>query len=301
MPNPQSDQQEITGAYSDAPQFDITPAMQQQMLRRAQQALASGDANGAMRALPPDYTLDQDSGQIREKTFWEQHGDTIKFMGQAGASFASPWLAGLAGGASAPTLEATMNAEQAAVPGLAATAAPAAAAAATKGSGVMGAVRGALGVGGGAKTGIAGTIEKYAVPAVSGVFNSLAANKRNQDSLQLQESTLDPYRGVMHQAQDVGKLDRMATGNFAASPTAITGRYAHSYQPNSPWLPSDTVRNVAAQAENQVASGTGAELGQPLPRVNAATNDPAMTALLAKLKAKAVPGRGTDPNSPWLA
>lgn len=146
-------------------------------------------------------------------------------------------------------------------------------------------------------TGVSGLLDKYALPAISGVFNNLAANRRNQDVLQQRESELDPYRGQMHQASDVARLDQMATGDFRATPTEITGRYAHSYEPNSPWLPSDTVRNVAAQGEMQVANGQGAELGDPLPRVRYAGQTPAALLAAAARKRRLVPD---DENSPWL-
>lgn len=219
--------------------------------------------------------------------------------GDAGDAAAEAALAGESAGAGSGAAAGAESALSATAAGFEPVAGETAASAAPSASnGFMGGVKTALGMGG-SKGNAPSLLERYAVPAISGVFNSLAANKRSQDALQLQESTLDPYRGQMHQAADVGRLDQMATGNFKASPTSITGRYAHSYEPDSPWLPSDTARGVAAAAEDQVARGQGAELGQPLPRVNYSGGS--MAAMLAALKKKnAAPAPG-DPNSPWLS
>lgn len=246
-----------------------------------------------------------DDGQLEQDTnigtLWRDLAMTV------GGAYAAPWLAGAFGASAAPTLEATMNAEQAAggsIPAMfGATAADTVSSAAPRAgffSRLGQAALGSRGGGGASSGGGKGLLEKYALPAVSGVFNNLAANKRNQDALQQRESELDPYRGQMHQASDVARLDQMATGDFRASPTAITGRYAHSYQPTTPWLPSDTVRNVAAQGEDQVARGQGATLGQPLPRVRFAGQSPAAL-LAAAARRRQLAGAVDDSNSPWLA
>lgn len=205
---------------------------------------------------------------------------------------ASPWLA-----AAAPAVGETAAASIPAEFGM--NAVDTVASPAAKSGGFFSRAAGLLRPGGaGSKnSGTEGLLEKYGLPAVSGVFNNLAANRRNQDVLQQRESELDPYRGQMHQASDVARLDQMATGDFRATPTEITGRYAHSYEPNSPWLPSDTVRNVAAQGEMQVANGQGAELGDPLPRVRYAGQTPAALLAAAARKRRLVPD---DENSPWL-
>lgn len=106
------DYQQSADRPQDSTGVTITPAMAQAMLARAHDYLSQGNAQLARAALPPGYTLDPDSGQIREKTWWEEHGDTVKFVGLAGASLAAPFVGSAlgAGGGAADTLESAMNA-----------------------------------------------------------------------------------------------------------------------------------------------------------------------------------------------
>lgn len=93
---------DVVGQYdasnADTPSINITPAMQQQMLARANALIAKGDYASAGKALPPDYTIDGKSGQVRPKTWWERNGETTKFLLGAAASLAGGYyLQGLQG------------------------------------------------------------------------------------------------------------------------------------------------------------------------------------------------------------
>lgn len=161
----------------------------------------------------------------------------------------------------------------------------------------------------GSKTASSGLFErlasKYGVDVAKGVVGGLFSNAQNNKRLNLENSMSDPYRGQLFQSRDVAKLDQMANGNFTASPTSIEGRYAHSYQPEPAWTPSDTVRQVASANEASVAGGGQYHLGDDnLPAAN--VKMPATTLLRAALLARqlgSAPMLGTPDaaQSPWLA
>jgi hypothetical protein len=73
-------------------QFNMTPAIEQSMLGRAQTYLSQGDVTTAAKALPPDYTIDAKTGQIRPQTWWERNGETTKFLLTAAAGLGGAYF-----------------------------------------------------------------------------------------------------------------------------------------------------------------------------------------------------------------
>lgn len=100
---------------------------------------------------------------------------------------------------------------------------------------------------------------RYGAPAAEGAINSYLSSKNDRENSQrstaLAESNLDPYRGFMHQASDVGRLDRLATADYGASDTTVPGRYGGTVKAAPGWTPSQMVRDVAGQARDRVARG----------------------------------------------
>lgn len=145
-----------------------------------------------------------------------------------------------------------------------------------------------------------------------------AAEARNQQTA-LAESNLDPFRGYMAQARDVGKLDMQAEGDFSSSPVQTDAKYGKglNVQPEQFYTPSTMMRTVARGARANVAAGNTAptmtdpaNYGQvPVYHAGAepdpaAAVDPAgspATALLAALRKKGIVTDETNPTSPWLA
>lgn len=74
-------------------------------LFNAREAQARGNAHDASASLPADYAIDPETGQIREKTFWENHGDTIGFLGDAAMAFAGGGAFGNLGGLASTAAE----------------------------------------------------------------------------------------------------------------------------------------------------------------------------------------------------
>lgn len=72
-------------------------ATDEEMLGNARAAQQRGDPN-AFRLLPHGWRQDPETGQFRENTFWEDHGDTIQFLAGMGIDFASAGLFGGLGG-----------------------------------------------------------------------------------------------------------------------------------------------------------------------------------------------------------
>lgn len=115
---------------------------------------------------------------------------------------------------------------------------------------------------------------KYGLPAAAGAGKALLDQRNTSNELDLRkqqlaqqkygtqvnaaidQSKLDPFRGVMSQAKDVGRLERMATPPQALGPGAGSpyAGYRGSFQP---FTPSDTYRSSVQNAQSAVASGRG--------------------------------------------
>lgn len=194
---------------------------------------------------------------------------------------------------------------------------------------------------GGGSSDIFGKLLKYGLPAIAGAIKGGQQNSQAQQQLQLlrdklaedtaarkqtgalDESKLDPFRGYMAQARDVGKLDLQAEGNFASSPVQADAKYGAglNLQPEQFYTPSATMRGVARGARDAVARGDKvptmtdpANYGK-MPVVNYAGDPNASaapagapaggpaTAILTALRAKGLVADDDQQNqpSPWLA
>lgn len=180
--------------------------------------------------------------------------------------------------------------------------------------------------------GVGALVDKYGYSAISSGIKGYLGQKNENAQLEAQqrgrdqataltESQLDPFRGYMKQAGDVGKLDMMAEGNFSSSPVQADAKYGRglNVQPEQFYNPSAIMRATARGNRDAVAAGKTvptmtdpANYGKmPVGQYSAAPTTPAptagtdpsnspATALLAALRAK---GLVTDDNqtSPWLA
>lgn len=85
--------------------------------------------------------------------------------------------------------------------------------------------------------------------------DSLAATRQK---VALEETTLDPFRGAMHQVNDAQHLEHTAAGPQTYRPAGNT-RYSRYYNPgNEPPPISDELRSGALNARAAVLSGRGA-------------------------------------------
>jgi hypothetical protein len=126
----------------------LSPAMIREMLARSTRNLELAKAatdpaeraryfHDAIAGLPPDSRYDPETGQIRDKTWWERHGETVINLA---AGFGGVVAAGLIlGPANAATLQAATSSTPGLAPGLIDTALPttAPASAAVGGSGTL--------------------------------------------------------------------------------------------------------------------------------------------------------------------
>lgn len=314
-----ADEQAYATADRDQDSSPMSGAQLQQWVTAAQDALDNGEdptlsaeqarAAGQSYALglPPGYMVD-DNGQVVEKGWWDTWGKEAT-LGMASTA-AGGWLAGLSAPASGGTLESMMNAEQAArgsLPEAFGTAAVDTVNSAAPAGGMWSRL-GRLAVGGGgggSKAGGGGggsLLQRFGLPSISGVFNSVLQNRRANDQLDLErekldleKSQIDQNRPLMDQARDVSLLDRMANQNFTAPPTQVTGRYAHTVAPAAAWTPSDLTRQVASTNVGRLLKaapdGTGGPMSPGL--------DPATVQRL--LKQRSVVPPVDDAENPWLA
>lgn len=113
----------------------------------------------------------------------------------------------------------------------------------------------------GSAGGLTSTLLRYAAPAVAGFAENYVNQKnetnRTNQAISLKETELDPFRGVMHQAADVAKLERQANGPTYMTPPS-SSPYAQFINPaNRPPALSDTMVNTTRNAQDHVAHGTG--------------------------------------------
>lgn len=109
---------------------------------------------------------------------------------------------------------------------------------------------------------------RYGAPVVGGAINNVLQNRQaaaNREAQQresnqrtaVQESMLDPFRGVMSQASDINRLEHLANGPQIYRPS-MNSRYARYYNPaNEPPPLSDTARSSYVNARDMVARGEG--------------------------------------------
>lgn len=106
-----------------------------------------------------------------------------------------------------------------------------------------------------------GAVGKYAAPigagALQGYLSNRQANKSDQSHMALAESQLDPFRGYMHQAQDLSRLDLMDQDYTppATQPDAKYGAGLNLAAPQS-YGPSATTRAVLRSARDRIAGGS---------------------------------------------
>jgi hypothetical protein len=140
----------------------------------------------------------------------------------------------------------------------------------------------------------------YGPALVSGALQGYLSNKSNKRNAQLEESTLDPYRGVRQQAKTANQLDFMANYDFASKPTTIAGRYGAAAGPAESgftWNPSPETRGTAAAGLALVRGGQGRNPSVTgIPNTAPVANAPAYTPpwLLARRRQQASA-------NPWLS
>lgn len=108
-------------------------------------------------------------------------------------------------------------------------------------------------------------LSKYLIPgaadAVDAIINQKNADANRAQQLEieqmrtaLEQSKLDPNRGTMFQANDVGRLERMATPPPSYGPAA-GNPYSAYVTPRPPPALSSTYLNTVHNAQSRVASG----------------------------------------------
>lgn len=150
---------------------------------------------------------------------------------------------------------------------------------------------------------------KYGAPTGASAIKSLMDNRNagkdrelQKQRMALEESTLDPFRGYMAQAKDLGRLDLMDRDQTPPA-TVLDAKYGAGLNLPAPqsYGPSAVTRSVLRGARDQIASGNRAptmmdakNYGQ-LPVVQGAPQasagvppDDAMAQLMARLAARRV-------------
>jgi hypothetical protein len=140
---------------------------------------------------------------------------------------------------------------------------------------------------------------RYGLPAVGTAIGAIEENQNRKEQAResnqrtaVLESELDPFRGVMHQTQDVARLDHMASPPPMMGPPtdSFYGRYIN----RTPlYTPSDTMLTSARNAQQLVAHGQGTV---PTMLDDKNWGQTGVTDLTQPLPAAAVPaGRGLSP------
>jgi hypothetical protein len=129
---------------------------------------------------------------------------------------------------------------------------------------------------------------KYGAPAAGTAIQQLLANRRANAQTGLAESTLDPYRGQMAQANDLSRLNWMADQNNQTPAVSLDSKYGSgvTLPPAQDYSPSPATRAALRAASGSIAAGNAA------PQISPGAKP------LPKLTLKA----GADPNDPasWL-
>lgn len=148
------------------------------------------------------------------------------------------------------------------------------------------------------------TIMKYLLPSVGGATNALQTQKALdqqkalvQTGQALDQSKLDPFRGINAQTSALGKLERAATPPPAYGP-AKGSRYASAVPTRAPISLSPTYSTALRNAQSSIAQGKGtmpnmldsANWGNPgtmdLTTAPPANGGLSLTSLLARYKPK---------------
>lgn len=163
-------------------------------------------------------------------------------------------------------------------------------------------------------------LKKYAVPGAVGGIMGLLANRNagkqrelQRSGLAMQESQLDPFRGVMHQSQDLSRLDMAANGDFTPTPIQLDKKYGAGLDAaamvKAPYTPSDQTRGVMRNAMDMVANGSGAaplyndpkNSGRPLPMARMALPQASAPGVVLSEEERRRRGMSpVDEPNPWL-
>lgn len=260
---------ELTAQIQQLPSY---PAFIQALTQRGgtanqEKAYQTLRAEAAQRGIhiPDDQTLDYSSGVVRDKTWTERHPVLSAVLITAGFAGGGAALGAMAGGGAA-------SAGAGGLVGSGEAAVTSAGLGAGAGTTAAGSVVGAAGSVGAAGAGTAGAaasggslLSKYLIPAAStGIDEYL--NQRNADAdrdqrLQVaqqavgyDQSLRDPFRAQMFQANDVGRLERMATPPPSYGPKAGSFYAGYANPAPTPQL-SDDYLNTVKNAQAQIARG----------------------------------------------
>lgn len=247
---------------------------------RARQAVASGDPHQIYEAarglVGSGYTIDPETGQVRETTWWEEHGDTTMFLATAaGSLFGAYYLASLGAGGSASTPAGSSSLNNAwsgggdlVGSGEAGVSSTPFAAGAAGGPAATGTIAGGTGPAAASvgKDRLASQLLKYGVPAAEGAVDSYLSQKnadanRNiaQEQVAVNQSNLDPWRQKMFQTSDVATLEQAQNPPKVYGPAAGSP-YAGASDPNGGYkgfTPSATFMNTMRNAQGDIAAGRG--------------------------------------------
>lgn len=238
------------------------------------------------------YTWNPHTGKWEESTDWAHIGAVASVAAVGGLSAAAlmaPAAAG-AGGASAGAggyIGADVAATQATALGAGGAAAGVGAGAGGTAAATMGGGGAAAGGAGGAGAGLSwGTALRYGAPvaanAIQGYLNqrqsegdrnervrefdktlaqrqaeSAQQDRQNNQRTALEESNLDPWRGMMYQTRDAGEMERRMAGPRTYRPSA-SSPYSRYYNPGNEAPPlSPSYRTMLANAQRQIMGGQG--------------------------------------------
>lgn len=204
------------------------------------------------------WRVDDQTGQPRPDTWWEKYREPVLVgAGMVTAGVAAPYLAGGAGGSGAAAAGTSAL-------GPTTTGSMAATSAAAAGSSVPA----SLALTGGGGVNYASLLSKYLIPGANEAVNAII-NQKNADAnrqqemelnklkLALDQTKLDPFRGQMHQASDVARLERMVTPPTPYGPRAGSPYAAYATPRAMPPLSSDYL-NTVTNARGNIARGQGA-------------------------------------------